>query len=348
MKTITLALALLLLGAGAGRAQDFASAGKHFAAAQQAFAKGQFATAAGEFQQSYDSSRDAGVLQNIGESWDKAGDPRRAVDAYRRYVAELPRAKDRDKVETRIHELEAKHGIPAPAPEPIKPPPAPHLGKAAPPTAPAAPAVPAPPVVDATRDAAKDVVKDGAVATGAAQDAAKGAADAAKGAADAAKDATAETPAPQSAVPPAPVSAAPGGLVDEDRPSNLRIGAWTSVAATVALLTAGAICGLAAQERADEITRQQSALDASKQPAAFTADIEGRFKDLRSEGQLFNGLGIGLMAASGATAILSAALFVLDSRAAAPGSTDKANAGRVQLLPALGPTGGGFTARIQF
>ena len=315
MRTITLVLALLLAVAGAAHAQDKVAAGKRFSAGQQAFTKGDYARAAAEFQASYDISKDPVVLENIGESWDKAGDPGKAVDAYRRYVAEVPRAADRGKVETRIHELEVKHGIPPVAPEPITPPPAPRVGGDATQGGPA----PAPAAAPAT---------DGAPATPP-------------------PPASAETPAPQSAVPPAPAAAptGPGGLIDEERPSNLRIGAWSSVAATVALLTAGAICGLAAQERADEITRQQVALDISGQPAGFTPELEARFKDLRTEGQLFNSLGIGLMAASGATAILSATLFILDNRAAA---RDKAQAGRVQLLPSIGATGGGLSARFAF
>lgn len=133
-----LALALLMACAGPAAAQDFAAAGKRFAAAQQAFAKGQFAVAAAEYQASYDISRDPSVLANIGESWDKAGDPRKAVEAYRKYVGEAPRAADRPKVETRIRELETKHGIPAPTPAPIQPPLPPNPG-------PAAAAAPAPP-----------------------------------------------------------------------------------------------------------------------------------------------------------------------------------------------------------
>src|SRR5262245_14385332 len=105
MRTITLALALLvaLLGtAGTAAAQAPAGAGKQFSAGQKDFAKGRYffrkgkyALAAAEFQAAYDLGKDPAVLENIGESWDKAGDAQKAVDAYRRYVAEAPRAADR-------------------------------------------------------------------------------------------------------------------------------------------------------------------------------------------------------------------------------------------------------------
>ena len=46
----------------------------------------------------------------------------------------------------------------------------------------------------------------------------------------------------------------------------MRIAAWVGVATTVAVLTAGAIFGLAAQSRADEITRRETFVDNNGQP----------------------------------------------------------------------------------
>src|SRR5262245_44262035 len=130
MRTITLVLALLVALVGTAQAQDTAAAGKRFSAGKKAYAKGNYALAAAEVQASYDVGKDPTVLETIGEAWDKAGNPKKAVDAYRRYVAELPRAADRGEVETRIHELEVKYGIPPVVPEPITPPPAPRVGDA--------------------------------------------------------------------------------------------------------------------------------------------------------------------------------------------------------------------------
>src|SRR6185295_12539176 len=87
---------------------------------------------------------------------------------------------------------------------------------------------------------------------------------------------------------------------------------WASVAATIALLTTGAILGLAAQSRADEISRRLNFVDSSGQPRQFDAGAKSDFDDLKSEGRLYNGLAIGFYSAAGAMAITTTVLFVVD------------------------------------
>jgi hypothetical protein len=153
--------------------------------------------------------------------------------------------------------------------------------------------------------------------------------------------------APSLVPPPAPVpppAAAPGGLLDEDHPSKLRLAAWVTTAGTVLLLASGAITGLTAQTRADEISRQQMTLNSSGQTAPFDAALDERFRNLFSEGRMLNGLAIGLLSAAGAAAVVSATLFILDRRP----SGAKAEAPKVLLLPSVTQQGAGLAATVVF
>src|SRR5438045_3039788 len=92
----------------AARAQDFEAAGKHFSAAQDAFGKKHFKTAAGEFEAAYAITKDPVLLFNIGESWEKAGDGKKAVQSYKDYLAANAEAQDKAEVDKRIKAIEAK------------------------------------------------------------------------------------------------------------------------------------------------------------------------------------------------------------------------------------------------
>jgi len=100
-------LCLGLWAPGQALAQDFAAAGQHFAVAQDAFQAGQYKRAAEEYQAAYDITRDGGLLFNIGESWQRAGDAQKALAAYRAYIKDQPEGADRPEAEKRVQALEA-------------------------------------------------------------------------------------------------------------------------------------------------------------------------------------------------------------------------------------------------
>jgi hypothetical protein len=103
-------------------------------------------------------------------------------------------------------------------------------------------------------------------------------------------------------------------FIDSGKPSKMRITAWIGVAVTVAVLTAGAIFGLAAQSRADEITRRETFIDQNGQPSVFDAQAQADYKNLKDEGNLYNGLAIGFFSVAGAAAIATTVLFIVDWR----------------------------------
>lgn len=96
-------------------------------------------------------------------------------------------------------------------------------------------------------------------------------------------------------------------------PTVLRTVAWGGVALTVAVLTAGAVLGLGAQNRADELVRRTSAFVGGK-PPIYTASERDAYESLKSEGSAYNTAAIACFAVSGAAALTSAALFIADWR----------------------------------
>jgi hypothetical protein len=309
MRSLALAIPLSLAAlvaafASDAHAQDFEAAGKHFAAAQEAFGLKHFKVAATEFQAAYDITKDPVLLYNVAEAWERAGDGHRAVDAYGAYLKAQPNASDKAEVQKRIAAIRTKKfrlvdesalaeagGEPAqkaaaprtPPPTVAAPPPAPGpqgppgplgpLGSTATPPPPAPP-VPSQPTPEGAEKAAPPAPPE---------------------------------PAPMAELPPQP------GLLEEGPLSKMRVAAWVGVAGTLALLTTGAILGLAAQSRADEISRRFTFVDPSTgQPKTYDAMMAADIANLHSDGELYNGLAIGFYSAAAASAVVTTVLFVVD------------------------------------
>jgi hypothetical protein len=114
------------------------------------------------------------------------------------------------------------------------------------------------------------------------------------------------------------------------------------VASSVALVTAGGILGLAAQARADEISRRLSFVDSTTgQPRKFDASAQADYKNLSDEGKLYSALAVGFFVAAGAAAAATVTLFVLDARR--PGRRHA-----LGVAPALGTSMVGAAAAWSF
>lgn len=99
-----------------------------------------------------------------------------------------------------------------------------------------------------------------------------------------------------------------------DRPaSTLRTVAWGGVALTVAVLTAGAVLGLGAQNRSDELVRRTMVFVGGK-PPIYTQSEREAYESLNSEGRAYNTAAIACYALAGASAVVSTALFITDYR----------------------------------
>ncbi len=133
------------------------------------------------------------------------------------------------------------------------------------------------------------------------------------------------------------VKAAPPSLVDE-APSWQRTAAWSSVGIAIALATTGAVLGLSAASREEDVDNLIEFRDAEGQPATFTGATRERYNDLISEGDRLESLAVVAFAASGAAAAAAALFFVLDARA-----EHDAEDGRAAVRATAGPDGVGVT-----
>jgi hypothetical protein len=340
MRIVSFSLVALLALASAAHAQDFQAAAKHFADAQAAFGRKHFHVAATEFQAAYDITKDPVLLYNIGEAWQKAGEGKKAVASYKAYLKAQPTAQDRADVQNRVKMITAKKykianqsapgDVPAPqvAAAPAKPKEAATMMPFPSDTKESATTMPFPSDTKPDEKATMAPSFDDKPAP---------------------PPATLEPPslkAPPPAraeAPPGAVEPAPAGLVDEGPVSKMRVAAWVCVAATVAVLTAGAIFSLAAQSRGDEISRRFTFVDASGQPRKFDASAQSDYQNLKDEGQLYDALGIGFFAGAGALAVVTTVLFAVDAHRVA---VEKKRS--VSIAPSIGPGRAGVAASWSF
>lgn len=85
---------------------DVDMAKQHFAAANGYYQRGEYEKAIEEFSKAYDLSKKAELFFNIAVCYEKMSKFEEALTAYRRYLAEMPWATDRQEVEARISLLE--------------------------------------------------------------------------------------------------------------------------------------------------------------------------------------------------------------------------------------------------
>jgi len=104
---------------GAARADDAADARKHAQRASSLAASGKCRQAVAEFDKALAVLRDPALLFNRGECHRKLGDADAAIDDYKQFLSDLPKAPNRAEVERRIAELSKKSK--APAGEPATP-----------------------------------------------------------------------------------------------------------------------------------------------------------------------------------------------------------------------------------
>lgn len=109
------------------------------------------------------------------------------------------------------------------------------------------------------------------------------------------------------------VGAGVGAAPADSRPGKLRFAAWTTVAAGVALLTAGGVLGLGAQNRADELNRRASLL-VGGQPPIYNETEQEIYEGLLAEGRAYNTAAITCYALAGAAAVTGGVLFLVDWR----------------------------------
>ncbi|HEY2748027.1 MAG TPA: hypothetical protein VGL86_25565 [Polyangia bacterium] len=315
-------------------AQDFEAAGKHFSAAQEAFGAKHFKIAATEFEAAYAITKDPVLLYNVAESYEKAGDGHAAVANYKAYLKEQPLAQDKPEVQRRIKAIEGKgykiasqsapgDNPPSATTAPATPPPVATTPSTPPPSTPAPlppPPVAPPPTMPSTAPTTTETTPPTPLVP---------------------PPSVTPTPPPPTATAPEPAAVPqatpPPGLIEEGPTSKLRVAAWIGVAATLAVVTAGAIFGLSAESRADEINRRLTFVDTTNQPHKFDQSTQSDLQSLTNDGHLYNNLAIAFYTIAAASAVATVTMFVVDAKHAKP---EKKQAWH--LAPVAGKSTGGL------
>jgi len=97
----------------AARADDTADARKHAQRASSLAASGKCRQAVAEFDKALAVLRDPALLFNRGECHRKLGDADAAIEDYKQFLSDLPKAPNRAEVERRIAELSKKSKVPS-------------------------------------------------------------------------------------------------------------------------------------------------------------------------------------------------------------------------------------------
>ncbi len=93
-----------------------AQARKHYSMAKAAFEEGKYEKALAEYQSAYRLMPLPGFLFNIGQCYRNMKKPDKAIIAFKRYLKEKPKARNREAVEGLIAELEAEIELKTPLP----------------------------------------------------------------------------------------------------------------------------------------------------------------------------------------------------------------------------------------
>lgn len=116
---------------------------------------------------------------------------------------------------------------------------------------------------------------------------------------------------------------------------------WTSVGVSAAFLTAGAVLGLSAKSRQEDLENLISFRNSADQPTSFDQTVSGRYKALSDEGDTLNTMSLvafGLAGASAATAIV---FFLLDD-------SPEESEGLSHISPTIGNDSYGVSAGWSF
>lgn len=137
---------------------------------------------------------------------------------------------------------------------------------------------------------------------------------------------------------PGPVGGTTPPPFEEDKPSWKRSAAWISVGVTVAFVTTGAVLGLSASSRQEDIENLISFRDQAMQPQEFEGTIQEKYDDLVDEGEQLDKLSKVAFGLAGAAAVGAAVFFVLDAKSGGGAADERARGGRT-VTPMIGARG---------
>jgi len=119
--------------------------------------------------------------------------------------------------------------------------------------------------------------------------------------------------------------------------------AWISVGGTIAFATAGAVLGLSAKSRQEDIENLIQYRGQDGRPAQYDGEIPQRYKDLIDEGQKLDKLSKISFAVAGGAAAAAVLFFVLDATSSKHPDESSAARHRLRLTPTVANDGVGLS-----
>jgi hypothetical protein len=268
---------------------DYEAARRHYQAAEKAAAAADWSTAAKEYGVAYDITRDAVLFFKLGNAYQQTGDCTRAVEYYKRYLAEANPGEEFQKdTNKRIETCKKAPAAGAKKTEPAAPEDASEAKSPAP---------------DASGDQAE-------------------------------QQGTSDLPA-------APEPGQPS-FVDTE-PSWQRTAAWTSTGLALAFATAGAVLGLSAKSREEDVDNLLNYRDPNGEPVEFDESTQRRYEDLIDEGERLDKLSMVAFGVAGAATASAVIFFILD-----PDSRVNPEEEVSHLVPTVTPEQIGVSAKWSF
>ncbi len=117
--------------------------------------------------------------------------------------------------------------------------------------------------------------------------------------------------------------------------------AWTSIGVSAAFLTAGAVLGLSAQSREEDLNTLIRFRNSTDRPTSYDQTVSDRYKSLADEGETLNTMSIVAFGVAGASAATAIVFFLLDD------SPDE-SAGHTRISPTIGKSSYGVNAGWDF
>jgi hypothetical protein len=115
----------------------------------------------------------------------------------------------------------------------------------------------------------------------------------------------------------------------------------------VALLTTGAVLGLSASSREEDLENLIGFRNASGDPARFEGNTQSRYEDLIAEGEDYSTFATVAFIGAGVAAVVATGFFVLDARSG--GDANETGASSRSLIPVVTSDGGlGLAAGWEF
>jgi tetratricopeptide (TPR) repeat protein len=126
----------------------------------------------------------------------------------------------------------------------------------------------------------------------------------------------------------------------DDKPTWQRTAAWASVGGVVTFVTVGAVLGLSANSREEDI---ENLFITAGDPETYSGTVKERYDDLIDEGEKLEVYSYVAFGVAGAAAIASALFFVLDAN-----SEPEESAPSAVIAPSVGPNQVGVAAQWRF